>query len=216
MKPDYVSKNGKIKLYNMDCMDYLAQCSDNEFDLAVVDPPYGLPQRSGKGAGKLADRQIQNMHKKGWDVSPKPDYFNQLTRSGKQQIIWGGNYFGLPPTRGFIVWDKVQPWPNFSDCEFAWNSIDGVARIFKYDNRQDKKQHPTQKPVKLYQWILDNYAKPEHRILDTHLGSGSSAIAAHYFGCEFVGIELDKDYFEASVKRFEQETAQIDMFSGAA
>ena len=200
-----------IELLNIDCMEYMKGCKDNEFDLAIVDPPYGLPDRSKKGAGKLADRKIQEMYDKGWDVPPTNEYFIELKRVSKEQIIWGGNYFDLPPNRGFIIWDKVQPWPNFASCEYAWNSIDGVAKLFRYDNRQDSKQHPTQKPIMLYDWLLSNYAEKEQRILDTHLGSGSSAIAAHYFGCDFVGCEIDEDYYKTACERFNQETKQMDL-----
>ena len=201
-----------IEILQGDCMAYMATLDDNAFDLAIVDPPYGLPKRSTKGMGKLADRQIQGMHKKGWDVAPEPSYFKELMRVSRNQIIWGGNYFYLPPNRGFIIWDKKQPWPNFAACEYAWNSIDGVAKIFPYDNRQDSKQHPTQKPVKLYEWLLANYAKEGDRILDTHGGSMSSAIAAYYGGFDMTIIELDEDYYKAGKARFDHETKQQALF----
>ena len=204
-----------LELLNIDCMEYMAGLEDNAFDLAIVDPPYGLdkdsmhPNRKLTGAGKLANRAINRLNTK-WDSIPiNQNYFKELFRVSENQIIWGGNYFDLPPTRGIICWDKVQPWRNFSAWEMAWTSFDCVARLFKFDNRTTDKIHPTQKPVRLYDWLLQKYAKPEMRILDTHLGSGSSAIAAHYFGCDFVGCEIDKDYFESAQKRIDKETRQI-------
>ena len=201
-----------VELLNVDCMEYMKTCPDDAFDLAIVDPPYGLPKSSTTGQGKLKGRVIQGMHRKGWDVSPDELYFKELFRVSKNQIIWGGNYFKLPPNRGFIVWDKKQPWPNFSACEYAWNSIDGVSKIFRYDNRQDSKQHPTQKPIKLYSWLLDCFSKAGQRILDTHLGSGSSAIAAHNLGFDFVGCEIDTDYYQTAQRRFDMETRQQRFF----
>lgn len=196
------------QVYNMDCMEYMKQFPDKQFELAIVDPPYGLPERSKTGKGKLANRSIQGMYDKGWDIAPNPSYFIELFRVSKNQIIWGGNYFTLPPTRGFIVWDKKQPWPNFAACEFAWNSIDGVSKIFEFDNRTGDKIHPTQKPIDLYKWLLHTYAQKGDKILDTHLGSGSSRIAADQMGFDFYATELDKDYFEAQEKRFRQYKSQ--------
>lgn len=198
-----------IELLNMDCMDYLKQCKDNEFDLAIVDPPYGIEiNKSGRlghygGKGKKWDNEI-----------PQQEYFNELERVSKDRVIWGANYFNMPPCKCFLIWDKQQPeGVSFASCEYAWTSFNSSAKTFYQRPQGDiNRIHPTQKPIKLYEWILDKYAKPEMKILDTHLGSGSSAIAAHYFGCDFVGIELDKDYFEAAQKRFEQQTAQLDMF----
>lgn len=195
-----------------DCMDFMARFSDKYFNLAIVDPPYGLPDRSKRGAGKLIKRKIQEMYDKGWDVPPEREYFDELFRVSKNQIIWGGNYFNLPPTRGFVIWDKKQPWFNFSRCEFAWNSIDGVAKIFEFDNRVGGKIHPTQKPVALYIWQLQNYAKPGDKILDTHLGSQSSRIAARIMGFDFWGCEIDPEYFADGCKRFEKEAAQEMLF----
>ena len=151
------------------------------------------------------------------NVSPPPEYFNELFRVSKNQIIWGGNYFILPPSRGFLIWKKTTVHETFSMamCEYAWMSYNANAKVWEgapQGSKADPRIHPTQKPVKLYDWILANYAKPGQRILDTHLGSGSSAIAAHYGGFNFVGCELDKDYFEAASNRFNQATAQISMF----
>lgn len=230
MKPDYTSPDGRIKLYNMDCMDYLAHCEANEFDLAVVDPPYGIGIASKSKLTGISKKEYQV---KNWDKNtPTIDYFNELRRVSKDQIIWGTNFFdGMGLNGGAIIWNKLgkdigrrNPMPNLSDCEIAYCSKRNNVKMFSYtqignvygnDYQIDWKQeriHPTQKPIKLYDWLLSNYAKEGDRILDTHLGSGSNAIAAHYAGLEFVGIELDKDYFDAAVARFEKETAQADMF----
>lgn len=203
-----VFKHGKITLIHGDCMEYLAVLEDKAFDLAVVDPPYGIDLASKSFRGKQA--------KKNWDESvPDEVYFKELMRGSKDQIIWGGNYFDLPPSKGFLIWDKIQPFDFTSAmCEMAWSSIQKPAKMFRLHvvTAETNKIHPTQKPVKLYQWIYANYAKPTDRILDTHLGSGSSAIAAHYAGLEFVGIELDADYYAAAVERFKRETAQESLF----
>lgn len=204
-------KIGNCELHNMDCMEYMRGLPDKSFDLAIVDPPYGLHKDSLNGRGKMRDRAI--MMDTSWDVVPSPEYFDELRRVSRNQIIWGANYFDLPPTRGIICWDKIQPWTNFSAWEMAWTSFGCVARIFKFDNRTGDKIHPTQKPVKLYEWLLNTYAKQGQRILDTHLGSGSHAIACNNLGFELVGCELDKNYFEASCKRIEQATAQQRMFA---
>jgi len=219
--------NDKITLLNMDCMEYMRGLPDKAFDLAVCDPPYGInaptmsatpcqrqtgSKRLNGGGGKLKDRVLNNAECN-WDSCiPDEDYFAELFRVSKNQVIWGGNYFTLPPSRGYAVWDKVQPWPNFSATEFAWSSFDCPSKLFKFDNRTGDKIHPTQKPVKLYEWLLTNYAKPGQRILDTHLGSGSSAIASYNLGFEFVGMELDADYYAAACKRFEQHKAQGNLF----
>lgn len=190
----------------------MARYPDNYFDLAIVDPPYGLPERSGKGAGKLQNRIIQDMHKRGWDIAPNKEYFKELKRVSKNQIIWGGNYFILPPSRCMIVWDKCQPWENFSQVEIAWTSFDKVASLFKFDNRTSDKIHPTQKPVALYKWILDKYAKQGDKILDTHLGSGSIAIACHDYGFDLTACELDKEYFDKAMQRIKNHTNQTNLF----
>ena len=198
-----------IELLNEDCMAVMARYPDNYFNLACVDPPYGIG---------ISSNPVRQQHtKKKWDANiPSAEYFAELKRVSKNQIIWGGNYFldYLGGTQGFLVWDKVQPHDfSLAMCEMAWTSIQKPAKIWKRSVLAEKwKIHPTQKPIKLYEWLLTNYAKPGQRILDTHLGSGSSAIAAHYFGCDFVGCEIDQDYYEAALKRFEMETAQLAMF----
>ena len=200
----------KTKAYNIDCMEYMATLPDKAFDLAIVDPPYGIDiNSSGRlghygGIGKCWDSNI-----------PSLDYFNELFRVSCNQIIWGGNYFHLPPTRCFLIWDKQQPQTvSFASCELAWTSFDKSAKTFykRPQNADTYRIHPTQKPVALYEWLLMNYAKEGDKILDTHLGSGSSRIAAHKLGFEFVGCELDKDYFEAQEKRFRTETMQQTLF----
>ena len=198
-----------VELLHIDCMEYMATLTDKAFDLAIVDPPYGI------GAGEMS-MNSSNYKRKKWDKNQPPiEYWPELFRVSKNQIIWGGNYFQLPPSRGFVIWDKKQPeGMPLSMAEFAWISFDTVAKVFyQFPSHvtQGNRIHPTQKPIKLYEWLLTNYAKPGQRILDTHLGSGSSAIAAHYFGVDFVGCELDKDYFVAAKKRFEQHTAQLAM-----
>jgi len=216
----------KTEILNIDCMEYMAGLEDNAFDLTIVDPPYGLDvankfggeeRKSGKGAAMKTA-----FEKKDWDLRiPDKQYFVELMRISKNQIIWGANYMShyLPPSMGWIVWDKNNGTTKFSDSELAFSSFNRALRIYKYTwngmiqgdmKNKESRIHPTQKPIRLYDWLLQNYATSGMRILDTHLGSGSSAIAAHYFGCDFVGCEIDKDYFEAAQKRFDKETRQID------
>lgn len=204
-----------IELLQGDCMDYMATLKDNEFDLAIVDPPYGIGaanMQMGKGKNK-------QWSKKNWDSSaPNSDYFDELFRVSGKQIIWGGNYFELPLTGGWLFWDKMRDKDvSFADGELAWTSFLNVLkkapiRFDGFIGADIVRIHPTQKPVKLYEWLLTNYAEKGQRILDTHLGSGSSAIAAHYFGCDFVGIELDEDYYKAAKERFDRETSQGALF----
>ena len=199
-----------IELLNCDCMEYMATVPDKYFDLAIVDPPYGIGDKfKGGKTGKMNFNEIVN---KDWDKVPSDEYFNELQRVSKNQIIWGGNYFNLPPTRCFIVWDKmISEDFSLAMAELAWTSFDKLAKIYKLQVPKNGKIHPTQKPVKLYEWLLMNYAKKGQRVFDSHLGSGSSAIAAHYFGVDFVGCELDKDYFEAAKARFDMATKQLAM-----
>lgn len=201
-----------IELLQGDCMDYMRNLPDKAFDLAIVDPPYAWGKRG------LYNIDIRKRHSaKIWnDIPPDQEYFNELFRVSANQIVWGGNYFNLPPTRCFIFWNKHQPIENYADGELAWTSFDQNARMFDYGYTNvinyEPRIHPTQKPIKLYQWLLQKYAKEGQKILDTHLGSGSSAIAAHYGGFDFVGIELDEDYYKAARERFDRETAQVAMF----
>lgn len=169
------------------------------------------------GSGKLKGRVMNQSSVKfeNWDVAPSQEYFDELFRVSKNQIIWGGNYFPLPPTRCIICWDKVQPWENFSQIEIAWTSFDYPAKLFRWDNRSGpKKIHATQKAVELYAWIFKTFAKPGDKILDTHLGSQSSRIAAYWAGLDFWGCEIDKDYFDAGCERFERECKGIQKING--
>ena len=203
-----------IELINDDCMNVMSRYPDNYFQLACVDPPYGIDITKMNMGG----RKTVKPSDKTWDSGvPDDAYFKELFRVSERQVIWGGNYFNLPPSQYFCIWDKAETMygRDFAECELAWVSSGGT-RIFKMGPNQLNRIHPTQKPVKLYDWLLANYAKEGDRILDTHLGSGSSAIAAHYGGFEFVGMELDPDYYEAAVKRFQDQTAQLDIFGGAA
>ena len=222
-----------MKIHNLeilqgDCMDYMKTCEDNAFDLAIVDPPYGIGEdASHNNSGdrptvKWANPNSQKYKTFNDTSPPKQEYFSELERVSKEQIIWGANNFTnhLPPSSGWIVWDKkADIKEHLSMCELAYSSFDKKCNRFEYlwagfkKAEQVTRIHPTQKPVKLYEWLLTNYAKPDQRILDTHLGSGSSAIAAHYFGCEFVGIELDEDYYKAAVERIQEQTKQLDLLA---
>lgn len=211
-----------INITNEDNMELMARYEDNYFDLAIVDPPYGI--------GITKNKRLNNNSNNDWDNEiPNAEYFNKLKRVSKNQIIWGGNYFieHLKNTRCFLNWDKLNHSDTYADCEMAWTSFDKNAKIFKYmwdGNRygfpnaiqgvgkKSIRTHPTQKPVKLYEWLLMNYAKKGDKILDTHLGSGSIAIACHNLGYDLTACELDKDYYEAAMKRIEQHKQQIRMF----
>ena len=224
---------GSCTLHNCDNMDLMRGLPDGAFDLAIVDPPYGInaPLMSGtpndrkngrarlnSGGGKLAGRALNTSSINWDDAIPDDVYFKELFRVSKNQIIWGANYFVehlFQGKKGWIVWDKAQHGLTMSDCELAFSSFDFPTRIFK-QNRvillQEGTIHPTQKPIKLYEWILMNYAKEGDKILDTHLGSGSSRIAAYRNGFDFVGFEIDKDYYEAQEKRFKTELMQPRLF----
>jgi site-specific DNA-methyltransferase (adenine-specific) len=201
-----------IELLHIDCMEYMATCKDKQFDLAVVDPPYGLGTSVVNSSGRFKRYENKNGN---WDLQPPTkEYFKELFRVSKEQIIWGGNYFDLPPNKCFLIFDKMQPQDiSFAMCEYAWASFDKVAQIFKCRiQNQEQRFHPTQKPIRLYDWIFNKYATQGMTILDTHLGSGSSAIAAHYAGLNFVGCELDKEYYDAACKRFKEQTQQQKLF----
>ncbi len=195
--------------YNMDCINYMKSIQDNFFDLAIVDPPYGLSPKSTRGCGKLKNISLHRYDMSKWDKRPTKRYFKELFRISKNQIIWGGNYFPLPPTRCFVCWNKLQPWENFSQCELAWTSFDHPAKLISLSNSgvkaEKNKIHPTQKPVELYAYLLKTFAKPGDKIFDSHLGSGSSRIAAYKMGFDFYATEIDKVFFEAQQKRFEWE-----------
>lgn len=230
-------------VYLKDCMEGMKETPDKYYDLAIVDPPYGAGFTEGGGCkGWFAkyhqEQPLQSMHltngrrkkqksyesfkqKQGeikkkiisWDIAPSQEYFDELFRISQNQIIWGGNYFQLPPTRCFLVWRKKQISENFSMamCEYAWTSFNSNAKVFEYSpmgTKEDPRFHPTQKPVALYAWILNNYAKKGDKILDTHVGSGSSRIACYDLGFDFTGYEIDQEYWEKQEKRFEAYTRQ--------
>jgi len=219
-KDKFKDKDKNITLYNMDCMELLKNTEDNYYDLAIVDPPYGIDlanMNMGVGKSKKASKAKNRKWKpKNWDINtPTKEYFIELFRVSKKQIIWGGNYFDLPACGKFIIWDKEIPKGlSFSDCEYAWTSFKGANKIFRYSAYKNKSEkfHPTQKPTQLYNYCLLNYAKEGDKILDTHLGSGSIAIACNRLKYELTATELDTEYFEASVKRYKEQTAQIQMF----
>jgi site-specific DNA-methyltransferase (adenine-specific) len=207
----------KIEITNEDNMELMARYPDKYFDLAIVDPPYGIG----------FDNKIRDTKIKSWDVSiPNDEYFKEVIRVSKNQIIWGGNYFPYlwkKSCKSFIFWDKDPSVETYSDGELAWSSFDipakrfywawnGLANGIKGRNKTDKTIHPTQKPVELYKWILDKYAKPNDKILDTHLGSGSIAIACHDYGFDLTACELDKEYFEKAMQRINNHTNQVKLF----
>ena len=202
-------------------MELMARYADNYFDLAIVDPPYGLDlanMNMGLGKNKKASKiKNRKWSKKNWDNEvPTKDYFNELFRVSKNQIIWGGNYFDLGICNKFIIWDKEVPEGlSFSDCEYAWTSFNGANKIFRYSAYLNKheKFHPTQKPPQLYKWLLDKYGKQGDKILDTHLGSGSIAIACHDYGFDLTACELDKEYFDKAMQRINNHTAQTKLFA---
>jgi site-specific DNA-methyltransferase (adenine-specific) len=217
---------GKATLHNMDCMELLKATPDKFYDLAIVDPPYGIDMDGGK-IGVDGTAKAKEYTKKDWDkYAPDIHYFNELVRVSKNQIIWGANHFianiPCPSSPCWIVWDKEKVGGFFADSELAYTSFKTAVRNFKFQwhgmiqgdmKNKESRIHPTQKPVKLYEWLLTNYAKQGDKILDTHLGSGSHAIACNNLGYELTACELDKDYFEASVKRIKQAAAQERLFA---
>jgi len=207
-----------LDLRRGDCMELMAEYPDNHFDLAIVDPPYGIG--ASKGVGLYSRRKFEK-HGKEWDRgTPKQEYWNELFRVSKTQIVCGANYFleFLYSSKSFICWVKNNPAPNFAEAEFIWTSTningkiyDSGKQIVHEIQREGGSIHPTQKPRKLYDWLLANYAEPGMRILDTHMGSGSIAIACHYFKAHLTACEIDEDYFSAAVTRIKRETAQAEL-----
>jgi len=202
-----------MTITNEDNMELMKRYPDKYFDLAIVDPPYGI------GAGKMTMGSGKHKFKQGkdWDFAiPNDEYFKELFRVSKNQIIWGGNYFTLPLNNNWVIWDKLNPNLSFSEAELAWSSINKNVRIFKrYSAMEDddgKKQHPTQKPIQLYKYCLEKYAKEGDKILDTHLGSGSIAIACHDYGFDLTACELDKEYFDKAMERINNHTSQQKLF----
>ena len=220
-------KKPNIELLNIDCLEYLKQCVDKQFDLAIVDPPYGIGfgefNRTNKATN--GERIKANKYKNSnWDDAiPTDEYFEELLRVSKNQIVWGGNYFPYlwkNGCKGFVFWYKGNPVPNFADGELAYTSFNKVAKQFDYryygnlegNTSASEKIHPTQKPISLYEWLLDNYALEGDKIIDTHLGSGSIAAACWNRGFDLVGCELDKEYYTKAVKRFELHKQQLTLF----
>tara|TARA_R100000995_G_C3431590_1_gene98770 strand:+ start:38 stop:703 length:666 start_codon:yes stop_codon:yes gene_type:complete len=221
-----------MNITNEDNMELMSRYEDNYFDLAIVDPPYGINYDGNttvKGKSGKANTFSNKQHhiKKGWDTSrPSKEYFEELQRVSKNQIIWGGNYFAdlLPAKKGWIYWDKKitnANNKNYSNGELAYSSFNCILRKFTYDwigfgylnnPQKQKKIHPTEKPIKLYEWLLMNYAKEGDKILDTHLGSGSIAIACHNLGYDLTACELDKEYYEEAMKRIKRHKQQLTMF----
>jgi site-specific DNA-methyltransferase (adenine-specific) len=211
------------EVFNTDCLEAMKSYPDNYFELAIVDPPYGIGFGEFNRTNKASNGQRYKANKyknSKWDDDiPSDEYFSELMRVSKNQIIWGGNYFPQlwqNGCKGFIFWYKHQPVNNFAKGELAWTSFNKPAQCFDYMyygslNRDLVQLHPTQKPVKLYRWLLKNYAKPGDKILDTHLGSGSSRIACDMEGFDFTGYELDEDYYKASIKRFNEYKMQIKL-----
>jgi len=217
-------EKAKIELLNIDCLPFMKQCSDNQFDLAIVDPPYGINinnQSQGKGGGvaKKIDYTVKN-----WDKDiPSPEYFAELKRISKNQIVFGGNYFieMLTNSPCWVVWDKDNGDTDFADCELAWTSFKSAVRKVKWkwsgmlqQNMKDKQEriHPTEKPQKLYEWILMNYAKTGDKIIDTHLGSGSIALACYDLGFDLTACEIDKEYFDKANNRLNDFKKQLTLF----
>jgi site-specific DNA-methyltransferase (adenine-specific) len=198
-----------LTITNENNMELMARYPDKYFDLAIVDPPYGI-DRNGMNMGN----SVFNKDDKKWDNSiPTNEYFDELFRVSKNQIIWGGNYFPLPQSQYFAIWDKGETMygRDFAECEFAWVKSGGT-RIYKKSPNQPERIHPTQKPIKLYKWLLDKYAKQGDKILDTHLGSGSIAIACHDYGFDLTACELDKEYFDKAMIRINNHINQQKLF----
>jgi len=210
----------KIEITNEDNMELMARYPDNYFDLAIVDPPYGI-ERFKKVTTTPSEKDVhakrfQRMESVN-NTKPSDEYWKELFRVSKNQIVFGANNFIMPPSEYFLIWDKKQAMPNFARCEYAWVSMDlkKPAKICEHSihvHNQTEKIHPTQKPIYLYKFILDNYCKPTDKILDTHLGSGSIAIACHDYGFELTACELDLEYYEKAVERINNHVAQLKLF----
>ena len=211
------------QLYNMDCLEAMKQFPDKYFELAIVDPPYGIGESFKKRENTKSEKwknPNKKIHKtKEWDRKPPPqEYFDELMRVSENQIVWGANYFIdkiKKPSMGWVFWDKKNGDSDFSDGELAFTSFNKGLRKFEWlwkgfqKEKPEERFHPTQKPVALYKWLLMNYAKQGDKILDTHVGSASSLIACYDMGFEYMGFEIDKDYFEMAQKRIEENKAQV-------
>jgi site-specific DNA-methyltransferase (adenine-specific) len=203
----------KNKILLGDCMDLMEEMPDNYIDLAIVDPPYGIMRFKEKDGGNSKKIKSFGDKEKNWNnIKPDNSYFNELFRISKNQIIWGANNFILPCSEYFIIWDKRQMMPSFARCEYAWTNIKKPAKIYENGRRDLIKIHPTQKPVALYRWLLQNYAKPGQLILDTHSGSGALPCACHLEKFDFIAVEKDKDYWLSSTERLETLRSQGVLF----
>lgn len=212
----YTTNEPLSQVTNEDCMELMARYPDKYFELAIVDPPYGLGTKTTDGGSKKNSQTkfMKDIRRSNWDNSiPNKKYFTELKRVSKEQIIWGGNYMAehIGNTKCILIWDKMTYIPTMSQFEFAFCSMNKHPKIIKINSNDANRQHPTQKPVALYKWLIDKYAKQGDKILDTHLGSGSSRIACYSMGFDFVACELDKEYFEAQEKRFNQFKSQLTL-----
>ena len=206
---------GCLSFFNADNLEIMRGFKDNEFDLAIVDPPYGLERFKANDGGNSKKITTFGDKDKNWNnIKPDAEYWDQLFRVSKNQIVWGGNNFVLPTSEYFIVWDKGQMMPSFARCEMAWTNCKVPAKMYAKRSQDLERIHQTQKPTDLYSWLLINYAKEGFKILDTHLGSGSIAIAVEKanrldkMNLQFVGIEIDKEYYEKALNRIEQYCRQ--------
>ena len=205
---------GSLSFFNTDNIELMKTFADKQFDLAIVDPPYGLGKRTTDGGGTNSQiKFMDDIRRTNWDdKTPDKEYWEQLFRISKNQFIWGGNYFDLPPTRTVVCWEKMVAIPTMSQIEIAWTSFDSPARLYKINSNNANRIHPTEKPVALYKRLLNEYAKEGDLILDTHLGSGANRIACAEMKFSFVGFELDKKYYENQEKRFKDFVSQLRMF----
>jgi site-specific DNA-methyltransferase (adenine-specific) len=215
-----------IELLNIDCLHYMKQCKDKQFDLAIVDPPYGIGESKKKRENTKSDKwnnPTKKIHNpKDWDLqTPTQEYFNELFRISKNQIVWGGNYFIdkiQKPSMGWVFWDKKNGKSDFSDGELAYTSFNKGLRKFEWlwngfqKQRPEERIHPTQKPKALYEWLLLNYAESGNKIIDTHLGSGSIALACYDLKFDLVGLEIDNEYFVNANNRLNQHKKQLTLF----
>lgn len=200
------------QIINADCMDILKQLPDKCIDLVLTDPPYGIGNKF-KGGTNSKLNKFNNIVNKGWDNAPSEEYFNEILRVSKNQIIWGGNYFNLAPTRCFLIWDKMISFDfSLAMAEYAWTSFDKLAKIYKMPSEKQFREHPTQKPLKLFEMILRDYSNENDLILDCFSGSGTTAVACHNLKRRFICIEKDKDYYDASVERLKNAQAQMKLF----
>lgn len=213
---EYIEIDTEQKLnvfINMDCLEALKQMPDKCVDLVIADPPYGLGDRLIQGGGdNPMEKYIEDYKSKRWDEKPSKEYFDELFRVSKNQIIFGGNYFELPPTRGIICWDKHQCMPKFSRWEYAWTSFDKPAKLFDCRSQNKERFHPTQKPVSLYVWILKQFAKEGDLIMDTHAGSAPSITACNSLGYSYIVFEINEDYYTKAKEKTDIEKNQISFF----